>query len=300
MSDTHHPRPVLCAVDGWPEATGAVEVAGALALRLDAPLVLVHVSADDPSGAHGRADLLLGALVATAPVEARTRLDHGDVAARLIEAAEEEHARLLVVGARGRGPLARAVLGSVSATVAVGAGCPVCVVPPAGDDEPPAAEALGGPVLCGVDESDSAVAAARYACELAADLQTGVRLGHVLPSDTTAPTPTSTGVTPLSFELLLHREQRRALRLLNRVRRAAGIPREEVSLCLARGDPVAGLNALADQEGAGLVVVASRGRGAVRAALQESVSATLAATGRCPAVVLSPADRSEVAPAGSA
>ncbi|HEV2769229.1 MAG TPA: universal stress protein [Solirubrobacteraceae bacterium] len=292
MSEHHDPRPVLCAVDDSPGATAAAGVAGALAVRLGARLVLVHVSADPTPGARARADQLLGAIGASAPdgVEVRARLDYGPVAARLVQAADEEGAGLLVVGARGRGPLTRAVLGSVSVEVTARARCPVCIVPPTDEDERPRARRLEGPVLCGIDGSDGAVVAARYTRVLAAALKTAVRLGHVLPADARAATPTSTGLTPLSFELVLEHEQRHALRLLDRVRRTADIPREEVSLCLARGEAAEGLNAIADQEGAGLIVVASRGRGPIHSALLGSVAATIAATGRRPTVVLSPAD----------
>jgi nucleotide-binding universal stress UspA family protein len=84
------------------------------------------------------------------------------------------------------------------------------------------------------------------------------------------------------------------LRLLDRVRRAAGLA-TNVRLHLARGEPAEGLDALAEDQAAGLVVVASRRRAARRAALLASASATLAATGRRPVLVLSPIDQAAMA-----
>jgi nucleotide-binding universal stress UspA family protein len=60
-------------------------------------------------------------------MEIACRVVEGDAGSILVEAAR--HARLLVVGTRGLGPVAAAVLGSVSRYCAAHAGCPVVVVP---------------------------------------------------------------------------------------------------------------------------------------------------------------------------
>lgn len=281
---------VLCGVDGSPVATAAATLASKLAARLVAPLVLVHVVADDAVDAHERILREALARVASASVQIRARVEHGDVTTALLHAVDDEQAQLLVVGSRDRGRLARAVLGSVSAAVAARARCPVCVVPPAADDGPAGCD-IDGPLLCCIDGSDGAVAAARYAGELAGRLGTEVRLAHVLPDGGKAAVP-SADVTPVTFELTLEHEERRALRMLDRVRRAAGVS-ADARLSLARGEPAEGLHALAAHERAGLVVVASRGRGALKSALLGSVSAKLAATGDRPVVVLSPCDTAD-------
>jgi nucleotide-binding universal stress UspA family protein len=58
----------------------------------------------------------------------------GDAADHLVEASR--HAALLVIGTRGRGPLAGAVLGSVAAKCLRHAECPVVVVPPHARTQP--------------------------------------------------------------------------------------------------------------------------------------------------------------------
>ncbi|MFH8342331.1 universal stress protein [Streptomyces sp. AM6-12] len=65
-------------------------------------------------------------LGADAAAEVRTRMAHGNPADILLRAAEG--AEVLVVGSRGRGGFARALLGSVSQRVAAHAPCPVVIV----------------------------------------------------------------------------------------------------------------------------------------------------------------------------
>jgi nucleotide-binding universal stress UspA family protein len=60
------------------------------------------------------------------PVEIESRLVEGDAAEALVE--EAKSADLVVVGSRGRGGLASALLGSVSSHVIHHAACPVVVV----------------------------------------------------------------------------------------------------------------------------------------------------------------------------
>jgi nucleotide-binding universal stress UspA family protein len=64
-------------------------------------------------------------------LDVTTVIDEGDARGLLLRLAE--HASLVVMGSRGRGPFRSMLLGSVTATVAGRAGCPVVVVPPSGD-----------------------------------------------------------------------------------------------------------------------------------------------------------------------
>ncbi|MEV5976660.1 universal stress protein [Streptomyces sp. NPDC052114] len=132
-------QPVTAGLDGSPESLAAVDWAAREALRRDLPLHLVHVF-DQPSepsrlpeldaptlresGALDRAVLRISAAhpdlgildeqVAGAPVE------------ELLAAAE--FSTLCVLGSRGLGALAGALIGSVASAVAARAACPVVLV----------------------------------------------------------------------------------------------------------------------------------------------------------------------------
>ena len=70
-----------------------------------------------------------------------------------------EQAALLVIGSRGRGRLAAALLGSHASA----GSCPVVVVPPDAADRFLAPGRTGGSVVCGIDGSVEAVRAVRVA-----------------------------------------------------------------------------------------------------------------------------------------
>jgi nucleotide-binding universal stress UspA family protein len=169
----------------------------------------------------------------------------------------EESAELLVVGSRGRSRLAAVVLGSVSARLASTADCPVVVVSTsAAADRFLEHEARGGSILCGVDASPQSEAALHVAADVA---------------------------------------DRMWLRFL-RVHVSDGRPREasdgvDGRMQIDDGDPVASLSRRAASGDVALIVVGSRGRGVVRAAVLGSVSSALAATAPVPVLVVPPTAR---------
>lgn len=69
------------------------------------------------------------ALLGSHEIEVATRLEQGDPTEALIAIAREADADLIVVGARGRSFLARALRGSVAERLVARAQCPVLVVP---------------------------------------------------------------------------------------------------------------------------------------------------------------------------
>ncbi len=153
---------VITGYDASPPAATALDWAVGQARRHDAEL---HVLTVVDSGTQSLAtdDLLEDRARLRADIDRITdgypvahRVEHGDAAARLVEACGG--ADVLVVGSRGRGPFAERLLGSVSHACLHAAPCPVVVVREQPDQN-------HGVVLVGVDGST----AGRHALTVAAD-----------------------------------------------------------------------------------------------------------------------------------
>lgn len=140
-------QPILLATDGSPSAEAATREAFDLARRLELPLLVVSVS-QEPTAAYGyygyaevagqlrKARLAhIGTLLATlderaaeAEIPCETLALEGFVGERICDAAREHHARLIVIGAHGWGPVGRLLHGSVSTYVLHHAPVPVLIV----------------------------------------------------------------------------------------------------------------------------------------------------------------------------
>ncbi|HET8757460.1 MAG TPA: universal stress protein [Solirubrobacteraceae bacterium] len=265
-------RSIVCGVDGTRGSRWAARVAGELARELERTLVLVYVASDDPTfpygdprlrelqrrEAVGTATTMLERAAAAAPeAPVRTRVAFGDAADALRFTAVEEDAELLVVGSRGRGPLAGALLGSVSARLAATAPCPLLVVP-----SPDAAGRwLSRPensrIVCGVDDSVPSVRAVRAAVGLASRLGLQLSLVHVDRDLERADAPHGSA------------------------------PEDRAALTVVGGEPAETLREHSADPDASLLVVGSRGRTPWRAVLG-TVSGRLAAHASVPVVVVPP------------
>jgi nucleotide-binding universal stress UspA family protein len=122
---------IICGVDDSESAEGATRVARELSARLRLRLVFVRVMED---GTHDGEIAAIAArlhhLADGGPevdAGAHWRVEVGHPADRLVAAAEEENAVLIVVGSTGP---RSSLLGSISADVSRRASCPVVVVPP--------------------------------------------------------------------------------------------------------------------------------------------------------------------------
>jgi len=279
----------LVAYDGSEAAKRALALAAELT-GTSGSIVVAHVAAPlgepdfagSPDVEDPEQELLLAearSAIARGGVHAATLRRRGDAATELIAAGDELDVDLIVVGSRGRGPFTSAFLGSVSASVAGGAHAPVAVVGPA-------TEVGDGPILAGVDGSEASLDAARVAAALDRRLGRGVRVVLAYASHSA---PGALAV-PEAREELARAEEQRAEELLGEIGDTLGVPGEATQLVQDESEPGA-LVALARDVDAALVVVGSRGRGALRSALLGSFSTRVVDDAPCPVVVLPPGAR---------
>ncbi|QOC92540.1 universal stress protein [Micromonospora craniellae] len=273
-------RPVVVGVDGSPPSLVAAEHAAQAAVWRSRPLHLVHgylhplgygvpinpyeVGLPAPTE-DGRKMLeqTSAELVDRWPgLTVEVRQVAGGPGATLVE--ESRRAELVVVGSRGLGGFAGLLLGSVGTQVAAHGHCPVLVVRP--PDRPLPTE---GPVLIGVDGSESAELAVGYGAEEAFRRGGTLVLAHVADER--------------------HADDGEAAALLATAAASArgshpGLTVEERLITAAKPDQAL-IEATSD---AALVVAGSRGRGGFAGLLLGSVSQALVQHARCPVLVAHP------------
>ncbi|MFC8502579.1 universal stress protein [Pedococcus sp. NPDC057267] len=197
-----------------------------------------------------------------------------DAAQTLVE--ESRHAAVLALGARGLGALRGMVLGSVSKAVTEHAHTPVVVVRHAASTTVPHQR-----VVVGVDGSEVSAPALRFAFEEAGRRGVGVTAVHTWQPDVRTPSTEWWPADPIRGEA---DERAVASEALAGFREE--FPDVDVRVHVAEQDAVAELVKLSS--GAGLLVVGSRGRGAVASAVLGSVSATVLRKAHCPVAVVHP------------
>jgi nucleotide-binding universal stress UspA family protein len=146
VQDAESPA-IVCGVDDSERSGTVLRIAATLASLLEARLVVAHIAAIPHwphhslvSGAVERvlraevedAERLLEELLAGVPASIQTtrRVAFGDPGGALADLADEEGAQFVVVGSNGRGTLAAAMLGSVSAELIGSSRIPIVLVPP--------------------------------------------------------------------------------------------------------------------------------------------------------------------------
>jgi len=289
MSGMSDVPPIVCAIDGSEPASGAVAASRWLALELDAPVVLVHVVdpmavAVPPARDLAFASMASDDLVRAQRQAAQNLLDEatatlGGVAHQseliddrpvngLLDAVRRHGAGVVVAGTAARTGLDRVLIGSVASDLAAQAPCPLIVVPPGAQLERP------GPVVAAHDGSDHSLRGARHASALAARMGRKLVLLHVAGDDEEPVRADS----ELGTELFRAGQRAMGGRALDL----------EVEIAIEEGDPVATITTFADSHDAALIVVGSRGRGAVAAALVGSVSAGVVRNATRPVVLVPP------------
>lgn len=210
-------RPVVVGVDGSVPSLRAVDRAADEAALRGLPLRLVYASlweryeGSRPAGDPDRPSEEVRAedVVARAARRAHDRRPDVQVTTEVLPeepeyalVRESRHASVLVLGSRGRGSKAAALLGSVSLTVAGHTHCPLIVV--RGDQDEPPRSGARGRVVVGVGEQAAGSAAVRFAVEEAR--RRGVPVEAVRAWE--CPEHRSAGHPPLAGEpARLHRQQ---------------------------------------------------------------------------------------------
>jgi len=215
----------------------------------------------------------LGATVEEAHLEMDGRPDTA-----IVDLGEKLGVGLVVVGSRGLGGLRRALMGSVSSSVVHHAHCPIMVV---------RGEPLDFPtrILLGTDGSEDARLAANTALELSKRLDSELHAVYVepMPKRHTEPMRFAVDLPPEVVESVEQEAKTKLEKHVEKMREEGG----EVKQGHARvGLPAAEIVALAEELGAGLVVVGSRGLGGIRRALVRSVSDSVVRHAHCPVLIV--------------
>ncbi len=296
---TTHPvtqRPIVVGVDGSPHAAQALDWAATEAALRGAPLVVIRAHPSDyraarstgpgepelsppssairavPTESCAEAVERARGLHPTLVVTGRTVTD--DPGSAIVEASTG--AALVVVGARGLGPVRELFLGSVSSYVTHGARCPVVVV-----REAPSRTVADLRVVVGVDGSATSSAALRFAFEAAARRGAGLTVVHTWDLDVES----SVATEAWSVDWPDPNEQERVVVAEAIAGYAAEYATVDVRRHVVRGHAVAEL--VRQSENAALLVVGTRGRGSVKALVLGSVSRGVLHDAHCPVAVVS-------------
>ena len=209
----------------------------------------------------------------------------GDPRRVILDAAEHERADLIVVGARGLGAIATALLGSVSLGVARHASCPVLVCK--GRSRPMTS------ITVAVDGSDHARAALRFVGRLPLPDGAAVHLVAAVEPMRFPSTVPSIIAPQVSAALRdCENECRHRLEDVLQAARAEVPGPTEVTTTTWTGAPADCILAEAQKHASDLIVVGARGLGAIKRVLLGSVSEAVLRDAPCPVLVVHPrADR---------
>ncbi len=303
---TIFPTKILLATDGSEDAALATRTAIDLCNKTDSELHVVTVARAEyhPGYEIPESGDLLSEVYRSLEQEAQELLDGqvrkieevgGTVAKayfrsgrrdwEIVALADEIDAGLIVMGSRGLGGVRRALMGSVSDSVVRHAHCPVLVVRGERREEEEAASTFPTKILLATDGSEEASLAARTAADIAAKTESELHIVHArgvpVYIDPGSEVPRA---APGAAEETVRREAQGVLDAQAEQIEAAGgkVARTYIRL----GRPIEEIVILADEIGAGLVMMGSRGLGRIRRLLLGSVSDGVVRHAHCPVMVV--------------
>ncbi|WP_426595157.1 universal stress protein [Cellulomonas sp. McL0617] len=264
---------VVVGYDGSPQAGAALTWAVREAQRERRPLRIVYVA-----GSSGRVLFEgLDRVRAEAPdvVVTAALIERDSIADALVAACSDAY--MLVLGSRGRGGLQGVAFGSVSASVAARARCPVVIIRADSNERGPAR-----PVVVAVDGSANTAHAIDLAFDQASRLEVPLRAVHAW--DLPPMTGTVPAWIPEEIEELDAAEH--AVVAESLAGHCERYPDVAVEVVVRRGLPAkVALDAARDAQ---LLVVGSRGGGGMRGLLLGSVSQAVIRKATCPVMVVHP------------
>lgn len=292
------PTKILLATDGSEDAALALRAAADIHVRTGAELHLVYARrrltalsysmVEVAEGAHGHereeAERLLeeqaervrdaGATLAEA------HMRQGPPAEEIVRLAEEIDVDLIAVGSRGLGGIRRALMGSVSDDVVRYAHCPVLVVR---EKEEQHTGVFPTKILLTTDGSEDAELALGMAVGLANSTNSELHLisigGRSYPRYRVR--------HPELLEETLRELKREAQKTLEaQMRKVEEAGGSVTGQHIAVGNPAEKILNQADEVGAGLIVMGSRGLGGIRRALMGSVSDSVVRHAPCPVLIV--------------
>ncbi len=281
------PTKILLATDGSKDAWLATNTAIGLAMVTGSELHVVNVGVAvpallepldvKPARVEQEARRLLDEEVKNIEnvggTVARSHLRMGDAAQEIVDLAQEQKVGLIAMGSRGRSRIKRALIGSVSDSVVRHAQCPVMVV----RWKPLIFPAQ---ILVATDGSEEATLAAKTASELAQRSYSELHLVSVAAEYSSHYDVHKPGLV----ESLLQRAQDVLDDQVKTIEQSGGkVARKHVRA--SQRHPSDEIVRVAEEIGADLMVMGSRGLGGVRRALMGSVSDSVVRHAHCSVLV---------------
>jgi nucleotide-binding universal stress UspA family protein len=291
---SYAPKKILVATDGSQDAASATRAAIDLAATTGSELHVVHAWEALPPYAHPSISLAtdaalyereaqnllfeqLDGLEAAGVEVAGAHLERGPAAEKIADLAERLGVGLIVLGSRGLGRVKRLLLGSVSEGVLRLAPCPVLVMRGGPGAWPPRS------IVVGEDLSEEAKRAAGIAANIGSLYEVSVLLVLVYPTIPETIREQSMTAWTADDEVLFRAWEHLHV-LASRLESECG-QRPRVSAAI--GDPPNVILAAAEEGGApSLIVVGSRGLGAMKRLVLGSVSAAVLRAARGPVLIV--------------